>query len=103
MRLTAAFALAVALGGCGGATRTVTAIRTVTVSPLILDTEKVERSIQESILAKRDVRAEVSCPSGVHQRRGLTFYCAATLPNGTVTRFRVKQINSAGGVSYVGL
>jgi hypothetical protein len=75
----------------------------VTVSPLILNTEKVELSIQQSILAKRHVRAEVSCPSGVHQHSGLTFYCQATFPNGAVTRFRVRQVNDTGGVSYVGL
>jgi hypothetical protein len=93
----AALAFGLVLGGCGGATKT------VTVSPLILNTERVELSIQQSILAKRHVRAEVSCPSGVHQHRGLTFYCQATFPSGAVTRFRVKQVNNAGGVSYVGL
>jgi hypothetical protein len=98
VRLKAALIVGAAtLAGCGGSTKT------VTVSRVILDTEKVERSIEQSILAQRHFRAVVSCPSGVHQGKGLTFECVATLANGRKTRFRVSQRDGRGAVTYVGL
>ena len=55
-------AAGLAFTGCG----------TATTTPLtILNTEKVERAIDKSILAQRGKHADVSCPSGVHQKEGL--------------------------------
>jgi len=68
-------------------------------APVILDTEKVERAIEQSILAQRGKRARVSCPSGVHQKQGLTFSCTAVL-GGEDTRFVVTQRDGAGRVRY---
>ncbi|MEA2125490.1 MAG: hypothetical protein QOI80_2272, partial [Solirubrobacteraceae bacterium] len=75
---------------CGGATR----------PPTILNTEKIERAIEQSSLDQRGTRAHVSCPSGVHQRKGLTFSCSAVARHQT-TRFVVTQTNGSGQVHYV--
>jgi hypothetical protein len=68
-------------------------------SPTILNTEKVERAIEQSILAQRGLRAQVSCPSGVHQKKGSTFLCTAVVKGGG-TRFVVTQLDGAGHVHY---
>lgn len=65
----------------------------------ILNTEKVERAIETSVAAQRSKKAAVSCPSGVHQKKGLTFSCTATVKN-VATEFVVTQQNGAGRVRY---
>lgn len=67
--------------------------------PRILDTEKVERAIEGSILAQRQQRARVSCPAGVQQRKGLVFFCTALVARRS-TRFVVTQRDAAGHVFY---
>ena len=66
----------------------------------ILNTEKVERAIENSITAQRGKTARVSCPSGVHQKKGLVFSCTATVKR-TSTQFVVTQQDGAGNVRYV--
>jgi len=68
-------------------------------APTILDTEKVERAIEQSSFEQRSRRVDVSCPSGVHQKKGLTFSCTAVHPSGS-TRFVVNQLDGAGQVRY---
>ncbi len=68
-------------------------------SPTILNTEKVERAIEQSSLAQRGKHARVSCPSGVHQKKGLPFSCTAVVKRAS-TRFVVTQLNAAGRVHY---
>lgn len=68
-------------------------------SPTILNTEKVERAIEQSALDQRDQRARVSCPSGVHQKKGLKFSCSAVVKESS-TRFIVTQLDDAGHVQY---
>ncbi len=89
----AAAVLGASLGvsACGAATA---------VSPTILNTEKVERAIEHSALTERRVRANVSCPSGVHQKQGLVFSCTAVVGR-TTTQFVVTEINGTGNVDYV--
>jgi hypothetical protein len=87
--MTVALVIAAALTGCGSD------------EVVILNTERVERAIEASIQQKRGLEAHVSCPSGVHQKQGLTFQCVAQLKNGT-TRFEVKQTDDRGHVTYVG-
>jgi Domain of unknown function (DUF4333) len=70
-------------------------------SPTILNTEKVERAIEQSSLAQRGQHANVSCPSGVHQRKGLAFSCTAVVKRGS-TRFVVTQLDGSGHVHYEG-
>jgi hypothetical protein len=84
-------AAALALAGCGGSDK-----------PRGLDTERVERAIERSILQKRNLRATVSCPSGVDRRRGKKFRCMATYKGGR-TPFLVTQTDDRGSVRYVGL
>lgn len=65
----------------------------------ILDTEKVERAIEDSSMAQRGQVAQLSCPSGVRQEAGLVFSCIAVV-GATETRFVVTQIDDAGRVRY---
>jgi hypothetical protein len=69
------------------------------VSPTILNTEKVERAIEDSSLAQRGKHAQVSCPSGVHQKKGLVFRCIAVVQSDS-TRFMVTQLDGSGRVHY---
>jgi hypothetical protein len=78
-----------AISGCGS-----------TGSPTILNTEKVERAIEQSGLTQRNKRVNVTCPSGVHQQKGLTFACVAVFKGGT-TPFVVTQLDALGNVHYV--
>jgi hypothetical protein len=68
-------------------------------SPTILNTEKVERAIEHSSLTQRGTHAQVSCPSGVRQKRGLVFSCRAVVRN-RATRFVITQLDGSGRVHY---
>jgi hypothetical protein len=70
-------------------------------SPTILNTEQVERAIEQSSLAQRGTHAQVSCPAGVHQKKGLVFSCTAVAKRGS-TRFVVTQQDASGHVRYEG-
>jgi major membrane immunogen (membrane-anchored lipoprotein) len=89
--VVAAAAAAVALVGCGGSDK-----------PKTLDTERVERAIEQSILQKRKLTATVSCPSGIELKKGKKFRCIATYKGGR-TPFLVTQDDDKGAVHYVGL
>jgi hypothetical protein len=67
--------------------------------PTILNTEKVERAIEQSSLDQRRKRVHVSCPSGVHQKKGLVFSCVTSAKRGS-TRFVVTQLDEDGRVHY---
>ena len=68
-------------------------------SPTILNTEKVERAIERSSFNQRRKRAQVTCPSGVHQKKGQKFSCTAVV-KGRSTRFEVTQLDGSGRVHY---
>jgi hypothetical protein len=70
-----------------------------TGSTTILNTEKVERAIEHSSLIQRGIHAQVSCPSGVHQQKGLVFSCDALVGRGS-TRFVVTELDGSGHVAY---
>jgi hypothetical protein len=65
----------------------------------ILNTEKVERAIEQTSLTQRGKHAQVSCPSGVHQKEGLVFSCTALVKRAS-TRFVVTELNGSGHVHY---
>jgi hypothetical protein len=65
----------------------------------ILNTEKVERAIEHSSLAQRGQYAQVSCPAGVHQEKGLVFSCIAVVKN-VSTSFVVTELDASGHVHY---
>jgi hypothetical protein len=81
---------AIGMAGCGSE------------KPKVLDTERIERAIQASILQKRNLQAQVSCPSGIKQEKGVVFRCIATYKGGR-TPFVVTQDDSKGSVHYVGV
>ncbi|HKP90113.1 MAG TPA: DUF4333 domain-containing protein [Thermoleophilaceae bacterium] len=93
MRATpiAAAAIALAVAGCGGSDK-----------PKILNTERVERAIEQSIAQKRKIRAMVTCPSGIELKKGKKFRCLAIYEGGR-TPFQVTQTDDRGAVKYVGL
>jgi hypothetical protein len=68
-------------------------------SPTILNTETIERAIEHSSLAQRGKHAQVSCPSGVHQKKGLVFSCTAVVGRER-TRFVVTELDTSGHVHY---
>ncbi len=68
-------------------------------SPTILNTEKVERAIEQSSLAQRGVHVQVICPAGVRQQRALVFSCTA-LAGRDRTPFVVTEVNGSGQVHY---
>ena len=65
----------------------------------MLNTEKVERAIERSSLVQRGQRVRVTCPSGVHQRKALVFYCTAVAAH-ISTQFTVTEMDGAGHVHY---
>jgi hypothetical protein len=82
------------------ASLTITACGRSSAPVRILNTEKVERAIEQSSQAQRGMNPQVSCPSGVHQQKGLVFSCTAVI--GPVSqRFVVTQLDGAGHVHYV--
>jgi hypothetical protein len=68
-------------------------------NPVILNTERVERSIEGSILAQRDLASMVSCPVNIVQA-GVAFDCQATV-RGRQFRVVVSETDSNGHVTYV--
>ncbi|MEA2275002.1 MAG: hypothetical protein QOI98_3710 [Solirubrobacteraceae bacterium] len=81
-------AVSVAVTACGS-----------TVATTILNTEKVESAIEQSILTQRAHHAQVSCPSGVHQKKDLVFSCTAVIKRDS-TRFVVTELDDLGHVHY---
>jgi Domain of unknown function (DUF4333) len=81
-------ATSLALGACGSSESTAT-----------LNTEKIERAIAKSSLAQRGQHAQVSCPSGVSQEKGLEFSCTAKVGQ-VSTEFVVVQRDGSGHVHY---
>jgi hypothetical protein len=82
----------------GAASLTVTACGPA-ASTTILNTEALERVIEHSTVSQRGIHTRVSCPSGVHQEKGLVFSCTAVAARGD-TRFVVTQLDAAGRVHY---
>ena len=87
----AAGVVALALAGCGGSDK-----------PRILDTERVERAIERTVLEKRKIQTMVSCPSGIERKKGKKFRCIAVYKGGRAPVL-VTQTDDRGSVRYVGL
>ena len=71
-----------------------------TSSPVILNTDKVERSIEASILSQRRLVSTVSCPVNIIQKAGVVFDCVATV-GGHQFPVVVTETDGAGHVVYV--
>jgi hypothetical protein len=103
MSTVAVVASVALLSACGSSKSTSTS----TSTPTSLDTARVARSIEESIVSQRHLKSTVVCPSKVPQEQGRTFECVATIPNPkrktvSKTTFVVTVHNSKGYVTYVG-
>jgi hypothetical protein len=81
-------AVSLVLGACGSSR-----------SATILNTKKIAGAIEQSSLAQRGAHVQVSCPSGVHQQKGLVFSCIAVLGHSS-TRFVVTELDASGRVRY---
>lgn len=101
-----AIACAALLSACGSSKSSTSTTSSTGVTDL--NTTRVARSIAQSILAQRHLRAKVVCPVTVVQEAGKTFECVATTrstkkPYPLVnTPFVVTVENSKGYVTYTG-
>ena len=82
-------ATALAVGACGS-----------TSTAPILNTERIERAIEQATLTQRNKRVNVSCPSGVLQKKGVVFTCTAAYKGGSGS-FIVTETDGAGRVHYL--
>lgn len=71
-----------------------------TSSPVILNTERVERAIEGSILSQRHLASMVSCPVNIVQKAGVVFTCQATV-TGRAFPVQVTETDGRGHVTYV--
>ena len=69
-------------------------------APVILNTDKVERSIEASILSQRRLPSTVRCPVNIVQKAGVVFKCVATV-RGRDFQVVVTQTDGSGHVVYV--
>jgi hypothetical protein len=107
--VVAALAGAALLSACGSSSSSTS---TSGSSPTTdLNTARIAKSIEESILKERHIHAKVSCPAVVPQETGKTFTCIATSTSTTTkggkatsatvtTPFTVTVQNSRGYVTY---
>ncbi len=71
-----------------------------TSTPVILNTDRVERSIEASIRAQRHLTATVSCPVNIEQKAKVVFDCQATF-RGRQFPVVVTEVDGRGHVTYV--
>jgi Domain of unknown function (DUF4333) len=71
-----------------------------TSSPIILNTNRVEQAIQNSISSQRHLASTVICPVNIVQKAGVVFDCQATV-GGRVYRVVVTETDNSGHVTYV--
>ena len=81
-------AACVAVAGCGES-----------APPTVVDGAKIERAIAKSSLEQRGLKARVTCPRNVPQKKGRSFSCTAVVGH-TTTRFEVTQTDGHGHVHY---
>ena len=99
-----ALACAALLSACGGSSSSSTS----STSTTNLDTARVAKSIEASVLSERHLHVTVTCPVTVPQETGRTFVCTAvghtTTKPSTVTKtpFTVTIQNTKGYVTYKG-
>ncbi len=67
---------------------------------VVLDTKRVELSVQAAILQQRHLPASVSCPDNVQQKQGVRFTCFATVHRRRYPVL-VNETNGSGHVTYI--
>jgi hypothetical protein len=65
-----------------------------------LNTSRVERAIEQSVLSQRDRHAHVYCPTEVPQVKGQRFTCLAYSASEVPTLFTAVQVDAQGDVQY---
>ena len=96
--------MALVLASCGGgsaSTSPATAPSRPSSASGSLDTARVARAIQASVLAQRHLHASVRCPPHEPLRKNWHFVCFATTSSGQ-TPFVVTETDNRGSTSYVG-
>jgi hypothetical protein len=99
----ATLACAALLSACGGSSSS-----TSSTSTTNLDTARVAKSIEQSVLTERHLHVKVTCPVTVPQEAGRTFVCTATGHSNTkpstvtTTPFTVTIQTNKGYVTYKG-
>jgi hypothetical protein len=71
-----------------------------TSTPVVLNTDRVARSIQASILSQRHLDSTVSCPHNIIQKAGVVFECDATVHGHQFNVF-VTETDGDGHVVFV--
>jgi hypothetical protein len=97
--LVAALAAAVLISACGSSSSSSRPTPETATPTAILNTHRIELSIEQSILSERHIHAKVACPSVVPQQKGRNFACIATIGT-TKTPFAVIQTDNSGHVTY---
>lgn len=101
-RVAVAAGLAVVLGACGSDDKKDKAPAGGENLPArVLDTGKVAKAIEQSVLDQRKRKVTVKCPGGIPQEKGLDFTCTASGVGTEKTDFTVSQTDNAGNVTYV--
>ena len=86
-----AVVVVVPLGACGSS-------EGLTAKDFI-DNEKVERSIEKSVLEQRKRKVVASCPALQRVKKGGVFFCSVSAGQAT-TRFKVTVRDDRGTVHY---
>lgn len=94
-----AVAGAMIVAACGGSSSEDSPTTAADQGPF-LDTKVVALAITDSIRNQRNATAEVDCPEGIRQAKGVTFVCEVTSRHGR-TAFVVTQKDDKGNVDYV--
>jgi hypothetical protein len=69
--------------------------------PRTLRTDQLEQRLTREIVETIGVdQIRVDCPVGIEVRRGDTFACVATAPNGDRVRIDVTQVDDEGSVTW---
>jgi hypothetical protein len=97
-----ALACAALLGACGGSSSSSES----TTPKANVDTAKVARAIEGTVLEKRHLKSTVTCPAPIPSVPGSTFECIAKITGAkhkiSTSPFLVTIQNNRGYVTYVG-
>ena len=69
--------------------------------PRTLRTDELERRLGREVAETLDIpRLVVGCPASIEVRRGDTFSCIATAPNGDRVQIQVTQVDDEGSIAW---
>ncbi|MGZ4268006.1 MAG: DUF4333 domain-containing protein [Solirubrobacteraceae bacterium] len=88
-----------ALAGCGGSGGSSSTATTAAPAGRTVDTQAVEKGIEQSLSTSSVKVTKASCPSDVPVKTGDTFTCTVTFSNGATGKAKVTQ-QGAGRYTY---